>query len=100
MMPAPRDCACDINERVSAYLTGTFEQVVPLYTLEKRGAFRTATGEGIRFATNHVARAAAELRDLIVMAWKDSDNAGVGYPAVKITDLEAGKAAAFAAFRQ
>ncbi len=99
-IPALQDCACAIQERVSGYLTGTFEQVVPLYALEKGGAFRAPTGEGIRFATAALARGTAELRDLIVMAWKDSDNAGVGYPAIKITDLEKGGAAAFKTFNE
>jgi hypothetical protein len=99
-MPTLRDCGCAINERVAAYLTASAEQVVPLFQLEKAGAFRAPTGEGIRFTTAQVARGAAELRDLIVMAWKDSDNALVGYPGVKITELEAGKAAAFAKFRE
>ncbi len=99
-MPAARDCACAINERVAGYLTASFEQVLPLYRLEKGGAFRAATGEGITFATAQVARAASELRDLIAMAWKDSDNAGVGYPAVKITVLEQGGTAAFRTFRE
>ena len=99
-MPAPRDCSCAINQRVAEYLAASAEQVVPLFRLEKGGAFRVPTGEGIRFTTAQVARGAAELRDLIVMAWKDSDNAGVGYPAVKITELETGKAAAFAKFHE
>jgi len=99
-MPALRDCACVINERVAGYLNSSFEQVIPLYRLEKGGAFRAATGEGITFATAHVARAASELRDLIAMAWKDSDNAGVGYPAVKITELEKAGTAAFKTFRE
>jgi hypothetical protein len=99
-MPAARDCGCAINERVAAYLTASAEQVVPLFQLEKSGAFRVPTGEGIRFTTAQVARGAGELRDLIVMAWKDSDNALVGYPGVKITELEAGKTTAFAKFRE
>jgi hypothetical protein len=99
-MPAPRDCGCAINQRVADYLLAGAAQVEPLYRLEKAGAFRAPTGEGLRFTSLAVARGAAELRDLIVMAWKDSDNAGVGYPAVKITDLERGKAAAFVTFRE
>ncbi len=99
-MPAPVDCACAINARVSNYLVASAEQVVPLYRLEKGGAFNAATGEGIRFSTGMVARGAAELRDLVAMAWKDSDNALVGYPGVKITDLENGGAAAFKTFNE
>lgn len=95
-----RDCSCAINQRVADYLLAGAAQVEPLYRLEKAGAFRAPTGEGLRFTSLAVARGAAELRDLIVMAWMDSDNAGVGYPAVKITDLERGKTAAFATFRE
>jgi hypothetical protein len=99
-MPAPKACGCAINERVSAYLVESAEQVVPLYRLEKGGAFKASTGEGIRFTALMVARGAAELRDLIVMAWKDSDDAGVGYPAVKISEMEKQGAAAFKTFRE
>ena len=77
-MPAPRDCGCAINQRVTDNQLAGAAQVEPLYRLEKAGAFRASTGEGMRFTTLHLARGAAELRDLIVMAWKDSDNAGVG----------------------
>ena len=98
-MPAARDCACAINARITDYLAASLADVVPLYRLEKGGAFRAATGEGIGFATRHLARAAAELRDLVVMAWQDSDNAGVGYPAAKITELEKGGTEAFRSFR-
>ena len=85
---------------MAGYLTVGLAQVVPLYRLEKGGAFRTATGEGIGFATTHLARAAAELRDLVTMAWADSDNAGVGYPAINIRELEKGGAPAFQNFRE
>jgi hypothetical protein len=98
-MPAPSDCACAIEARVGFYLVASAEQVVPLYRLEKGGAFKAATGEGTAFATQMLARGAAELRDLIVMAWKDSDNALVGYPGVKISDLESRKVP-FSSFRE
>jgi hypothetical protein len=99
-LPALRDCGCAITARVADYLAASAGQVVPLFELEKSGAFRAPAGEGIRFTTSQVARGAAELRDLIVMAWKDSDNSTVGYPGIKITDLEKGKTAAFAAFHE
>lgn len=99
-MPALHDCHCAITERVADYLTGTAGQVVPLYQLEKTGAFKAPTGEGIRFTTAQVARGAAELRDLIAMAWKDSDNALVGYPGVKITEVERGKTAVLATLKE
>ena len=95
-MAAPRECGCRINDRTASYLADTAGAVAPLYGMWKAGDFATATPTGVKFAANHVARGAAELRDLIVMAWKDSDNATVGYPGVKITEIEKGKAVALA----
>jgi hypothetical protein len=37
---------------------------------------------------------------MMAMAWKDSDNALVGYPGVKITEVEKGKTAALAQLRE
>jgi hypothetical protein len=99
-MPAPRDCGCAITERIAGYLSDTAAGVAPLYTLWKAGGFATPTSEGTKFAAFHVARGAAELRDMIAMAWKDSDNALVGYPGVKITDVEKNPAAAMANYRE
>lgn len=99
-MAAPRDCGCTITERTAGYLTDTAGGVVPLYSLWKAGDFTAATPAATKFATDHVARGAAELRDLIVMAWKDSDDATVGYPGTKITEVEAGKAAALAKLKE
>jgi hypothetical protein len=99
-MAAPGDCGCALGERIASYLTDSAAAVTPLYGMWKVGDFATATPAGTQFVTHHIARAAAELRDLIVMAWKDSDNATVGYPGVKITDVEKGKAAALANLRE
>ena len=99
-MAAPKDCGCAINERIAAYLTDTAAAVTPLYGMWKVGDFATATPAGTAFATKYVARGAAELRDLIVMAWKDSDNATVGYPGTKVTEVEAGRAAALAKLKE
>ena len=99
-MAAPKDCACAIAERVASYLTDTAAAVTPLYTMWKAGDFATVTPAGTAFAAKYVARGAAELRDLIVMAWQDSDNATVGYPGTKITEVEKGKAAALAQLKE
>ena len=89
-MPAVRDCACTIEVRTSAYLVATESQVVPMYQLEKAGAFAKPTPEGKAFLTKQIALGAAELRDMIVDAWKASDAGTVGYPGVKVSDIEAG----------
>lgn len=99
-MAAPKDCGCAVSERISGYLIDTASAVSSLYTLWKAGDFTAATPAATKFAAEYVARGAAELRDLIVMAWKDSDNATVGYPGTKITEVEAGKAAALAKLKE
>jgi hypothetical protein len=38
-----------------------------------------------------MASAASELRDLVIEAWRTSADATVGYPHVKVRDVEAGK---------
>jgi len=91
-MPAYRDCSCGIEARTSAYLAATASQAVPLYRLEKAGAFAQPTPEGKAFATKQVALGAAELRDMIVDAWHASDSGLVGYPGVKASDIESGAA--------
>lgn len=99
-MPRLRDCNCAYGERVAGYLAETAGGVVPLYTMWKAGDFAAPTAQATKFTAMQIARGAAELRDMIVMAWKDSDNALVGYPGTKITDIEKGKAAALAALKE
>ena len=99
-MQAPRDCGCAINERIASYLTDTAAAVAPLYGMWKTGDFTTPTPAGTDFAVKYVARGATELRDMITMAWKDSDNTTVGYPGTKIVDVEKGKAAALAQLKE
>ncbi|HEY0281347.1 MAG TPA: hypothetical protein VGC27_01850 [Rhizomicrobium sp.] len=96
-IPPARDCACTIAVRVAEFLAGTQAEVVPFYRLEKAGAFKTATPDGKAFTVRQVARGAGELRDLIVAAWNESEKQSVGYPPVKVSDVEAGKADPYAA---
>jgi hypothetical protein len=96
LVPAYRDCACDIAKRTAEYLIADQAEVVPLYRLWKTGAFDKATPEGKTFAAKRLAVGAAELRDMIVDAWRLSDNLGVGYPEKKVSDIEAGKADPYA----
>ena len=92
LIPAYRDCGCDIARRTADYLVGDAQQVVPLYRLEKAGAFAKPTPEGKAFVAARLAAGAAELRDMIVDAWRASGQMSIGYPAVKVSDVESGKA--------
>ncbi|MGH7011219.1 MAG: S1/P1 Nuclease, partial [Caulobacteraceae bacterium] len=84
-----------ILERASAYLAATNREVVPFYRLWKSGAFAAgdpkADIRGEAFAADRLAAGASELRDLIVDAWKESEDEEVGWPAVPVKAIEAGR---------
>jgi hypothetical protein len=104
-VPAFRDCACPVMQRATAFLLDSHKEVEPLFVLEQRGAFPMPAidtgGEPIRaastdaeagaFATKRVALSVAEARDLIVLAWRESASGTVGYPGVKVADIEANR---------
>lgn len=90
-MPAPADCACPVERRTALYLGQTLAQVVPFYRLEKAGGFAEGDSRGVAFAIERLGAGAGELRDLTVLAWRESANARVGWPAVSVADVEAGR---------
>ncbi len=89
-MPAPRLDDHDMRGRTTDYLLTTLVEVTPFYRLEKVGGFRDDDPRGVAFATERLAAAAAELRDLTILAWRASADASVGWPAVKVSEVEAG----------
>lgn len=91
-MPAPRLDDFQLKPRVVAYLKTTLGGVTPFYQLEKAGGFRESDPRGAAFATERVAAGAAELRDLIILSWRASGQASIGWPAVKVAEVEAGTA--------
>jgi hypothetical protein len=80
-----------ITQRAAEYLAATNAEVVPFYRLQKSGGFKDGDARGRVFAAQRLAAGAAELRDEIVDAWRASSRLGVGYPAVKLADVLAGK---------
>jgi hypothetical protein len=91
-MPPFHDCACSIEQRVGAYLTDDWKQVIPFYELQKAGAFQPGAARGVAFTTARVAAGAAELRDEIVLAWRASADGKVGYnPEITVPDVTSGK---------
>jgi len=87
-----RDCGCSIQEQTQSYLTASQAEVVPLYRLEKAGAFSAATPEAKHFAVQRIAEGAAMLRDLVTDAWRESGKAMLGYKTkFSVADIEAGK---------
>lgn len=89
-MPAFSDRAVDMNGRIAAYLRTTLGEVTPFYRLQKAGAFRDTDVRGTEFVAARLGAGAAELRDLIVLAWRASETASIGWPAVKVAEVEAG----------
>lgn len=84
-------CACSAEARATRYLVATGALVQPFYALEKAGGFTAADPRGVAFVTTQLAAGASELRDVIVEAWRDSAKSQVGWPAVNVADVEAGK---------
>lgn len=91
-MPEMRLDGFDLRPRVADYLLVSLAEVVPFYRLEKAGGFVEADPRGVNFATQRLGAGAAELRDLIVLAWREAGNRAVGWPNVKVAEVEAGTA--------
>ncbi|WP_339915441.1 S1/P1 Nuclease [uncultured Brevundimonas sp.] len=91
-MPAPRLDGFDLRLRVPAYLKASLAETIPFYRLEKAGGFVETDARGGTFATARLAAGAAELRDLTVLAWRASAEVSIGWPAVKVAEVEAGTA--------
>ena len=79
----------DLSRR--SYNVG-LSQVLPFYQMEKAGAFRDTDPRGAAFVNERLAAGAGELRDFIVSAWTASGSASIGWPAVKVAEVEAGTA--------
>ena len=91
-MTAPSLDGFDLKPRVVAYLKTTLAEVTPFYRLEKAGGFQETDERGAAFVTARLAAGASELRDLISLAWRDSADDEIGWPKVKVAEVEAGTA--------
>jgi hypothetical protein len=91
-MPAPRLDGFELRPRVAGYLKASLAEVTPFYRLEKAGGFADGDPRGVTFATARLAAGAAELRDLIILSWRAAGEASIGWPAVKVAEVEAGTA--------
>lgn len=85
------DCDCAVAERTAQYLATTRLEVTPLYQLQKDGAFKGGDARSRDFLAARLAAGASELRDMIIDAWHASAHAQVGWPALNVEDVEAGK---------
>lgn len=87
----PQPCAGPIQACTAAYLTATQSKVIPLYALWKEGGFRAGDARGRAFVAERLGAGASALRDLVTAAWRASADSVVGYPAVKVRDVEEGR---------
>lgn len=81
----------DIARWTAGYLAATGAQVVPFYEMQKAGGLASGDPRGVAFAVARLAAGAAALRDLTAAAWRVSAAGHVGWPAVAVADVEAGK---------
>ncbi len=91
-MDGPDLAGFELRARVPAYLKTTLAEVLPFYRLEKAGAFRDAEPRAGQFVIDRLAAGASELRDLYILAWRDSADDEIGWPKVKVAEVEAGTA--------
>ena len=91
-MSAPALDGFDLRARVPVYLRSTLTQVTPFYRLEKAGGFAGSDARGAAFVNARLAAGASELRDMFILAWRDSADDSIGWPAVKVNEVEAGTA--------
>ncbi len=88
-----RPCECSIQDRARTLILESQANAVPLYEIEHRNGFSKHNPEGVAFTTARLAAGASVLRDMIVDAWRASADMGVGYPMVRVRDIESGKIA-------
>ena len=89
-VPASGTGGFNVKTNTVAYLRSTLVLVTPFYELEKAGGFAADDTRGAVFATERVAAGASQLRDLITLAWRASGEGSIGWPAVKVAEVETG----------
>ena len=85
-------CTCTIWERASKLILDSNKLVVPMYELEKKGAFEKADPEAVALVSAQLALGAAAVRDMAIDAWKASAEPVVDDPQVGITRYPVGPA--------
>ena len=84
-------CACSIWDRTYKLILNSNKLVVPMYELDKKGAFKAAAPEAIALVSSQLSLGAAAVRDMVIDAWKASADMEVGDPVVSMRDILSGK---------
>jgi hypothetical protein len=80
-----------IEKHTADYLAVTGALVVPFYEMEKAGGLKPGDPRGTALAVQQIAVGASELRDLVADAWQVSATQSLGFPAISVADVMAGK---------
>lgn len=80
----------NIQDRTRAYLKTTLSQVIPLYEIEKEHGYAHASEPAKDFVAERLAAAVAELRDLVLTAWEESDDVPLGWPETTLEAIRSG----------
>ena len=91
-IPGYRNCHCTIGQRVPQYLARMLAELVPVYEAAGTDHYTHPRPKELAVVTRQLAAGAAELRDQIIDAWRQSDTITVGYPLVQVKDVLAGRA--------
>ena len=86
-----RACSCTIWDRARTLILDSHKFVVPMYELDKRGAFKAADKDAVDLVTSQLAVGAAVVRDMVIDAWAASAEMMVGDPVVSMRDILSGK---------
>jgi hypothetical protein len=84
-------CSCTIWDRMRTVILESHQSVTTFYELEKQGAFKGDAKAGIAFTNARLASGASAVRDMVVDAWRASATTNVGYPMIRVDDIEAGR---------
>jgi hypothetical protein len=90
-MSAQASCNGTPESCIAARLKRNWTQVLPLYRLEKRGAFKPDSNAGADYLATLLAHGASDLRDMIADAWMQSTDAVVNSAGVSVSDVTSGK---------
>ncbi len=94
LLPAVRDCSCTIETRVVQYINQSLADLVPVYVAAGIGPgadlYQTAQPAEVSVAATRLAAGAAEMRDELIDAWRQSRDLTVGFPLIRVTEIESG----------
>ncbi|HEX3466241.1 MAG TPA: hypothetical protein VHS78_19490 [Candidatus Elarobacter sp.] len=92
-VPAPATSNDPLLAQVGAYLATTASSVPAVYRIEAAGGIDGRSPAATALVLDRLAAGAAETRNLIVEAWQASAASSVGYPPVRVRDIESGAVA-------